>query len=100
MKRAKLPKKHGATVLKAEIQETALKYIDRERSKIKQECMDEIMNLIMPVVMLACKDEFKLTQDKLDAVGKRADRYFEHIADGSVTIGELHSLMEAREVEP
>ena len=98
MKRAKPPKKHAAAAIKAEIRETAVKYINQERDKIKQECMDEIMDLIMPVVMLACKDELRLNQGKLDAVSRRADRYFEHIADGSVSIDQLHELMEVKDV--
>lgn len=99
MKRAKPPKNKSvnASALKSEIRETAVKYINQERAKIKQECMNEIMSLIMPVVSLACKDEFKLNQEQLTAMSRRADRYFEHIASGSVTIDQLHSLMEVKE---
>ena len=59
-----------------------------------------IMDVLMPCLVLACKDEFKITdQDALDRATKRARRYIGYIADGSVSVGELHSLMECKDPE-
>ena len=59
-----------------------------------------IMDVLMPCLVLACKDEFEITdQDALDRATLRARRYIGYIADGSVSIDELHSLMECKDAE-
>lgn len=59
-----------------------------------------IMSVIMPCVMLACKDEFKIEdQETLDRLGARIQRYIGHIADGSVSYKELHSLMKCKDAK-
>lgn len=58
-----------------------------------------IMDVLMPCLVLACKDEFKITdQDALDRATTRARRYIGYIADGSVSIDELHTLMECKDI--
>ena len=53
-----------------------------------------IMKVIMPCVMLACKDEFKIKdQEKLTKLNKRVNRYIEMISDGSISEEELHQFM-------
>ena len=59
-----------------------------------------IMDVLMPCLVLACKDEFEIAdQDALDRATKRARRYIGYIADGIVSVDELHSLMVCREPE-
>ncbi len=59
-----------------------------------------IMDVLMPCLVLACKDEFNITdQDALDRATSRARRYIGYIADGSVSMDELHSLMECKDAE-
>ena len=59
-----------------------------------------IMSVIMPCVMLACKDQFEIeTQEELDELNVRVRRYINYISDGTVSLEELHSLMECREPE-
>lgn len=53
-----------------------------------------IMKVIMPCVMLACKDEFKIKdQEKLTKLNKRVNRYIEMISDGTISEEELHKFM-------
>ena len=56
-----------------------------------------IMSVIMPCVMLACKDKYKATQSDLDDLSQRINRYIEYIADGKVTLSQLHEMMEVRD---
>ena len=57
-----------------------------------------IMKVIMPCVMLACKDVFKIKdQSKLDILGKRIQHYIDLIADKKVSEAQLAELMEIRE---
>lgn len=59
-----------------------------------------IMEVIMPCVMLGCKDKFKIKDQKeLDDLGKIIERYISYIADGSVTVEQLHELMEVHNAE-
>ena len=45
-----------------------------------------IMKVIMPCVMLACKDEFKIKdQERLTKLNKRVNRYIEMISDGTIS---------------
>ena len=54
-----------------------------------------IMSVIMPCVMLACKDKFKIKAKKdMDDLAERIERYVGYIADGKVTVGQLHSMIE------
>lgn len=56
--------------------------------------MDVIMRVIMPCVMLACKDEFKIKdQERLDKLNSRVKRYIAMIDDGTVTQEQLHEFM-------
>ena len=53
-----------------------------------------IMKVIMPCVMLACKDEFKIKdQERLTKLNKRVNRYIEMISDGTISEEELHQFM-------
>jgi len=57
-----------------------------------------IMQVIMPCVMLACKDTFKLKetpkdQEKLDKLASETQRYIDMIASGAVSDQELKTLM-------
>lgn len=53
-----------------------------------------IMKVIMPCVMLACKDEFKVKdQSRLDKLGKRIQHNIDLIADKKVTEAQLSTLM-------
>jgi hypothetical protein len=57
-----------------------------------------MMNVIMPCVMLACKDEFKIKdQETLTRLGKRVQHYIDLIADKYVTEKQLAELMEIKE---
>ena len=57
-----------------------------------------IMKVIMPCVMLACKDVFKIKdQSKLDILGQRIQHYIDLIADKKVSESQLAELMEIRE---
>ena len=56
-----------------------------------------IMTVIMPCVMLACKGEFKVKDQKvLDRLANRIQRYINNIANGSVSVEELHTMMECK----
>jgi len=58
--------------------------------------MNVVMRVIMPCVMLACKDEFKIKdQEHLDKLNKRVQRYIDMISDGTVSEEELHQFMVA-----
>jgi len=52
-----------------------------------------IMTVIMPCVMLACKDKYDTSPEELHDLSKRINRYIAFIADGSVTVKELNALM-------
>ena len=58
-----------------------------------------IMKVILPCVMLACKDTFNLKEDKpkdlekLEVLGNKIQHYIDLIADGSVSPKELSTLM-------
>ena len=59
-----------------------------------------IMSVIMPCVMLACKDEFKIKdQARLDKLGRRIQGYINRVADGSVSVEELHTMMECKDAK-
>lgn len=59
-----------------------------------------ILDVLMPCIMLACKDEFKIKDsEKLEKLNIRARRYIKHIADGNISIEELHSLMKCRDTD-
>lgn len=55
-----------------------------------------IMSVIMPCVMLACKDVFKANQEQIDELAKTTERYIGYLADKKVTLTELHKMMEVR----
>ena len=67
------------------------------KNKKKSECTASthfIMNVIMPCIMLACKDEFKIKdQERLTKLNKRVNRYIEMISDGTISEEELHQFM-------
>lgn len=53
-----------------------------------------IMSVIMPCVMLGCKDEFKIRdQERLDRLARRIQQYIDYLADGVVSHEELNSLI-------
>lgn len=53
-----------------------------------------IMKVIMPCVMAACKDEFRIKdQEKLDKLAKRVQRYINSVANGTLSIEELSRFM-------
>lgn len=73
-----------------------------KRCKKQREKRDEpvkvsthfIMKVIMPCVMLACKDEFKVKDpSKLDNLGKRIQHNINLIADKKVSEQQLAGLM-------
>jgi len=53
-----------------------------------------IMTVIMPCVMLACKDKYKTSPEELQDLSKRIMRYIKFIADGEVSVKELNELMD------
>lgn len=77
-----------------------------QRAKIKNKKQPEhkasthfIMNVIMPCVMLACKDEFKVKdQSKLESLAKRIQHYIDLIADGHVSEAQLNDLMRIKDI--
>ena len=78
-----------------------MKKITTKKRKKKQQVQPKvpthfIISVIMPCVMLACKDKFKCTQEELNDLAHRVERYISYIADGSVTVEELKSLIEVR----
>lgn len=57
-----------------------------------------IMTVILPCVMLACKDKYKSSPEDLADLSKRINRYIGFIADGTVTLAELQDMMEIRDI--
>ena len=72
------------------------------KNKKKSECTASthfIMNVIMPYIMLACNDEFKIKDDsKLTSLAKRIKHYIDLIADGAVTEKQLNELIHIKDV--
>ena len=61
-----------------------------------------IMKVIMPCVMLGCKDEFNLKEkekdiERLHRLSVRIQRYINLIADGQVTEKQLNEFMRIEE---
>lgn len=59
--------------------------------------MHHVMNVILPCVMLACKDEYDSSPEELQKLGARINRYISHIANGYITVKDLHQMMEVRD---
>lgn len=58
-----------------------------------------ILSVIMPCVMLACKDEFKIKDQKtLDRLADRIQRYINNLDNKSVSQEELHNLMRCKDI--
>lgn len=57
-----------------------------------------LMKVIMPCVMLACKDEFKIKDpSKLEQLGARIQQNINFISNDMVTKDQLHEFMEIRD---
>lgn len=92
MKRAKPPKKKKVDI--ADVKQIAMQHINRERYSMQKENMDKLMNLVLPVVSLACKDELKLTHTQLERVNKRFERYMDNLGDGLVSVDDVYRNLE------
>ena len=67
----------------------------KEKEKTFRVPNEYIMKVIMPCVMLACKDEFKVkNNDKLTKLSRRIQQNINFIASDMITQEQLHELMD------
>lgn len=59
------------------------------RLQLKKECMDELMQIVLPTLALACKDEFKASDAKMRKLNDRLERYLEHLGDRTATMEDV-----------
>jgi len=93
VKRAKPPKKKKPIIDK-QLKTLVIKQIEKHKDELRKESMDELVNLTLPVMMLAVKDELHATPEQLERISKRMDRYLNYIGDRQTTIEDVHRLLE------
>ena len=76
-----------------EIRKIAFMEIEKHKKQLRKECMTELLNVTMPVLTLAIKDELKITNKQVEDISKRFERYIGYIGDKTVDISEVERML-------
>lgn len=67
--------------------------IEKHKARLRKECMNELLNVTMPVLTLAIKDELKITNQEIENISKRFERYIGYIGDKTVDISQVEAML-------
>ena len=76
---------------KNQVNEIVKKEIEKMRAKLKDECYQELMHMVIPTIMLAVKDELKPSDIKMEKLNDRIERYFLFIANQQISIDDVRN---------
>lgn len=76
-----------------EARKIAFMEIEKHKARLRKECMNELLNVTMPVLTLAIKDELKATNQEIENISKRFERYIGYIGDKTVDISQVEVML-------
>ena len=76
-----------------EARKIAFMEIEKHKARLRKECMNELLNVTMPVLTLAIKDELKVTNQEIENISKRFERYIGYIGDKTVDISQVEVML-------
>ena len=89
MIRAKPPKK------KQSVDQKLLRYeIKKRTDHIYETVNKEISEKTLKIIMLACKDEFWLSDEKLEKLYNRIERYLNMVGDHEVSLEQVDGFLD------
>jgi hypothetical protein len=92
MKRFKKPKKQNLSRIERELLKKSSSILNK---KLEEEA-ERLSENIYPVILLACKDECRLTMEQVNKLDKRIERYLRYIGEGLVGLDDIKASLQEK----
>jgi len=92
MKRFKKPKKQNLSRIERELLKKSSSILNK---KLEEEA-ERLSENIYPVILLASKDECRLTMEQVNKLDKRIERYLRYIGEGLAGLDDIKASLQEK----